>query len=579
ETLSPHANYSETRDHYLRFGFLNQRAPNGLLNRTYIAEQIAFMWGDNSAPITHYFRQGWHLRNRVLFVVDDLEDTSINRTLAAALRLQLGTIDLDVVVVTRAGGSLEKEFTRFAHIWHLPAKIGGAKDDPHLQNNYARLRHALKGNPPQIGYIQADQDLHLLADLGDICAKNVLFSNASPLKFSQDLEQALAGGLDHILSASLAETDLKETALQQIDVTPTQGYAGNVLSAQTFAPETARRNEIRAKLDISDDAYVVVGSGSFSLENGIDFFGVVGARLATDWSRDRDLHFVWVGDGPKYANTNYFYANYFAELSGNPHLFQTVDNLELKEVLAASDVYLDTKRDGTASSTLSYAQKMGLATITMGRAHSEQMQDDKRKACRPFDLQEITSTLSELAETVVSDIGIEHPQSVETDFAIAFLGDLNACARSVGFKDLFVSRLLFNPAQRVLVVSGTSFLNKLLSAGLSPKQPSQVGQLKFRPRQLSRSNLPIGIKAALHVGGAIEYTARALNAELSASIFGHYDKVLWVLDGTQNEVAEIYRLGNLAEEILVANDTFISEMMNINPSIAAKMRFQKEVLS
>ncbi len=574
DDLASDADPALIRDHYLRFGYPENKSPNGLLNKAYISEQIAFLGDDNSAPINYYFRQGWHLRPRVLFAVDDLEDTAINRSLCVALRLQLGDPKLEVVIVARAGGALESKFRRFAQIWMLMSKTANGHD-AHFRNNIARLRNGLGGNLPELAFIQADKNLFLLESLRDLSARNVLMSDTLALPFDKDGSTPLSETADHFLCRFITKNGRMHSPPSEVGVTFTQGYTLKVPAGGALSPGCGQGGGVRARLGISEDAFLVVGCGSLDLEDGIDIFGFINAKVTAIATDRMDICFVWVGDGPKYPHTPYFYGSYFSRLSGESKIFQTVNNIDILQALQEANAYLETSREVSDSATLSYARQMGLATVTARCAPVRRSPDEKNTTSETFDFVGAAAELLRLAETTENGETLDAAQLSEIGHAMNFLGELNTCARSVGQKEPFLSLLPFSPPNKVLVVAGVLAFEKLLPLDISPTRRHQRAPIRFFARQITRSNLTIGFKAALHVNGATEYCVKLLNADLTPADLGDFDTVIWILDGTETELADTYRLGNFAEEIWVADDQLIATMTQANPNIAARMRFHE----
>ncbi|WP_099243382.1 hypothetical protein [Pelagimonas phthalicica] len=566
------------RDHYLRHGNPKQRPPNGLINVKYIAEQLAFLGVDDESPVKAYFQRGWHLRRRVMFALDNLDDTAINRTLSAALRLQLGALGLDVVIVTRASGALSREFSNCAHIWHLPPKNQKGYE-AHLRNSLARLRQALSGNLPEIAFFQTDQDLSLLEVLHDLAGKNVVFSKMWPEPDSEDAAQLLEKHVDHVLTSQAGQDGGPKSLPGGISASSTLGYTTGVLLGARQAQKPPSRVEMRERLGVASDAFVVAGQGPFSLDSGIDFFGVIGAKFRTEWACERDVHFIWAGDGPTYANTAHFYGTYFAELSDQSEVFTTVKDMDLAEVLAASDVFLDTKRGGGDANVRAYAQNLGLATISISGARGDIQPGGEAAICSPFALPEIVSRLKGLAEQVENDLAIDQQDFPKIKPVMAFLSELNHCSSALSLQEPFLKQLLFSPPQRVLVIAGASVAKVLADLDAERETKLPTGPIRFTRHQLMTSPLSMGAKAALHVDGATEYNVRGLSAGLSVQDIASFDRVLWVLDGVQSELAEIYNFADLTDEILVANADIISEMAALNPRIADRMRFQEGLTS
>lgn len=64
---------------------------------------------------------------------------------------------------------------------------------------------------------------------------------------------------------------------------------------------------IRAELGLPEDAFIVLGCGTLDLRKGIDYFANIARRVVASSDPGRPIHFVWVGEGPRWSHSLYHY--------------------------------------------------------------------------------------------------------------------------------------------------------------------------------------------------------------------------------------------------------------------------------
>lgn len=76
------------------------------------------------------------------------------------------------------------------------------------------------------------------------------------------------------------------------------------------------RQQIRSELNLPDNAHIVLGCGTLDLRKGIDHFCGVARTVLRRSRHSAPIHFVWLGEGDRWAHTPYHYAMLDVEKSG-----------------------------------------------------------------------------------------------------------------------------------------------------------------------------------------------------------------------------------------------------------------------
>ena len=67
------------------------------------------------------------------------------------------------------------------------------------------------------------------------------------------------------------------------------------------------RQRIRNELSLPQNAFIVLGCGTLDMRKGIDHFAAIAKRVVQQNSFADSIHFVWVGEGPRWPHSTFHY--------------------------------------------------------------------------------------------------------------------------------------------------------------------------------------------------------------------------------------------------------------------------------
>ena len=67
------------------------------------------------------------------------------------------------------------------------------------------------------------------------------------------------------------------------------------------------RASLRDELNLPNEAFVVLGCGTLDLRKGVDHFVNIARQVCEAQKADRPIHFVWVGEGPRWLHSLHHY--------------------------------------------------------------------------------------------------------------------------------------------------------------------------------------------------------------------------------------------------------------------------------
>ena len=107
----------------------------------------------------------------------------------------------------------------------------------------------------------------------------------------------------------------------------------------------AAYRQIRDEFSLPSDAFIVLGCGTLDLRKGIDHFAQVAIRSLKRNRSNRPIHFVWMGDGPRWAHSAYHYVQIDlknTQTVGNVHFIGEREHVE--PYFVGADMFLLSSR-------------------------------------------------------------------------------------------------------------------------------------------------------------------------------------------------------------------------------------------
>jgi len=106
------------------------------------------------------------------------------------------------------------------------------------------------------------------------------------------------------------------------------------------ADKPQARLELRQKLNLPQDAFIVLGVGSLDLRKGFDFFLAAARKFSSQDESERPVFFVWLGAGKAAYFSLHYFANWDVQQSGLEDVVRIVPNSPENELFfAGSDVF------------------------------------------------------------------------------------------------------------------------------------------------------------------------------------------------------------------------------------------------
>ena len=242
---------------------------------------------------------------RVVFVSHEATRTGAPKIILKLLSHFAEKCDVACESILLSGGHLAKEFqaNSIVDCLNLPNQ-----DRDGIRKRVRSFAGRYQDNLPTLAVCNSMESRYITEELDAIGVPCVSLVHELPSGYD-------AVDYQHVYSVSkkvVFPVDFVRKAANQL--TPLPDDKTIVLPQGLLTPDFGLRvcreeaqASLREELGLPPEAFVVLGCGTLDLRKGIDHFVNV-ARLACDAQKaDRPIHFVWVGEGNRWAHSLYHY--------------------------------------------------------------------------------------------------------------------------------------------------------------------------------------------------------------------------------------------------------------------------------
>ena len=107
----------------------------------------------------------------------------------------------------------------------------------------------------------------------------------------------------------------------------------------------AAHQQIRQELSLPQDAFIVLGCGTLDLRKGIDHYVAIAKQVISQNDLQQPIHFVWVGDGPRWTHSPFHYLQlYLARSSARSNIHFIGERENVEPFFVGSDAFLLSSR-------------------------------------------------------------------------------------------------------------------------------------------------------------------------------------------------------------------------------------------
>lgn len=244
-------------------------------------------------------------RPRVLFVSHEATRTGAPKIILNILKRFHEACDIDCETIVHDEGHLMEEFAQNSevHCLRLP-RLRSTE----LQKRVRNIVRRRGTKHPDIAICNSMESRFVMEQLNQLGVPVIALVHELPCSYTDADYELLYENTTKIVFPvqTVREATNKKLPLPfGKDLILPQGLLNPHFGQNT--EREAARAQIRRDLSIPQDAFVVLGCGTLDLRKGIDHFAAIARSVVRKNNFDDTIHFVWVGEGPRWSHSPMHY--------------------------------------------------------------------------------------------------------------------------------------------------------------------------------------------------------------------------------------------------------------------------------
>lgn len=242
---------------------------------------------------------------RILFVSHEATRTGAPQIILNLLKHFRLNCEIECETILHEGGPLLDEFACYSEIHPLDLP---RRRTPELRKRVRSIVDGKRKSLPIAAICNSMESRFIVEQLGQLGVPVISLVHELPCSYSESDYQIIFEHADKIVFPVKTVRDSthrrfpipfgKDLVLPQGLLDPDFGRDLDPIAA---------RQQIREELSLPTDAFVVLGCGSLDLRKGIDHFANTAIAVSRRDGSETPIHFVWVGDGPRWSHSPWHY--------------------------------------------------------------------------------------------------------------------------------------------------------------------------------------------------------------------------------------------------------------------------------
>ncbi len=282
-------------------------------------------------------------KRRVIFISHEATRTGAPKIALNILKHFDKNCDIQCETVLQSGGHLAEEFGQYSIVDCFNV-LASNKDE--IRKRITRLIGREKNNLPVLAICNSMESRESAVALSAHGIPCVSLVHELPSSYSEEDYQNIFDVSKKVVFPAHAVRDAADAK------TPLPAGKTLVLSQGLLDPEFGNgicredaHTQIRRELSLPSDAFIVLGCGTLDLRKGIDHYAAIARRVCAANRSDTPIHFVWVGEGPRWCHSPHHYVKLDIDKSkarGFVHFIGERTNVE--PYFVGADAFLMTSR-------------------------------------------------------------------------------------------------------------------------------------------------------------------------------------------------------------------------------------------
>lgn len=289
----------EPEKHFLTFGIREDRDPSAWFSRAYVRNQLKCPHLDGPQLLERYQASDLPDRPRILFVGHEA-----SRTGAPAIILRLAEMfsqsrSVECITILDEGGERLHDFQAASHVYVMSkSRREKGLDDVELFGELEQLfgeDGGLHENPPVIALVNSAESVRIARALERLKIPIISLIHEFASFYEPAVFEAFSAISESVIMPSqiIRQTALDHANLDEAKLT----VRGQGLLQDGFGTlnREACRALLRKRLDLPDDAFIVLNVGSLELRKGVDSFVRAACLFCELHPEHEHVYFLWYG--------------------------------------------------------------------------------------------------------------------------------------------------------------------------------------------------------------------------------------------------------------------------------------------
>ena len=295
------------------------------------------------SPLVRIKRSSQPPRRRVVFVSHEATRTGAPKIALNILRYFSQHCDIQCETVLQSGGHLAEEFGQHSIVDCFNVQADN-KDE--IRKRVSRLIAREKNNPPVLAICNSMESRESTVALKNHGIPCISLVHELPSSYSEADYQNVFDASSKVVFPAHAVRDAADGK------TPLPPGKTLVLSQGLLDPEFGNgitrekaHAQIRHELSIPTNAFIVLGCGTLDLRKGIDHYAAIARRVCAANQSKTPIHFVWVGEGPRWCHSPHHYVQLDIDKSKARNFVHFIgERQNVEPYFAGADAFLMTSR-------------------------------------------------------------------------------------------------------------------------------------------------------------------------------------------------------------------------------------------
>lgn len=302
-------------------------------------------------------------RTRVLFVSHEATRTGAPMIVLNILKHFSQFCDVHCETILHSGGHIAADFQKYSEVdcLNLPR---ATSDD--VKRRVRSFCQRYRGNLPALAVCNSMESRFIAEEVAALGIPVLFLVHELPSSYTEaDYQSVFAMSQKVVFPVQTVReaVDRKSPIPTGKAVVLPQGLLNPEFGTRINRADSRRR--VLAELGLPENTFLVLGCGTLDLRKGIDHFANICREVQSRSGQTRPIHFLWVGEGPRFNHTPYHYVQVDLEKSGCLGFVHFVgDRPDVEPYFMGSDVFLMSSRVDPFPCVIHEAMACGLPIIT-----------------------------------------------------------------------------------------------------------------------------------------------------------------------------------------------------------------------